>query len=157
MSDLVVKRGVPSKYTSDMCDTIIKIAASGGHIAEMRVAIDCRSKETWYRWKKEYPEFAEAVEYAELVSQAYWERLGHDGLQSKSFNATTYALIMNNKFGDDYKRSGTGANSSTEITINTVTLSSEQIQQRITQKLDKLKSLGVTLEHVPSKLIEEHD
>lgn len=138
-------RGRPSKYHPSMCDTIIEVAAQGGHIAEMRLAIDCRSKETWYYWQDTYPEFKEAVEYAQLVSQAFYEKIGLKGAcgQIKYFNATTYALIMNNKFGDEYKRTNSGAN--TEITINQLNMSPEQLEQKIQAKMKLLESMGVNL------------
>lgn len=141
------KTGPVPKYQPSYCEEIIKVAAEGGHIAQMRVAIDCRSKETWYRWINEYPEFKEAVEYAELISQAFYERLGLMGAMGevKNFNATTYALIMNNKFSDEYKRSGNSSN--TEITINQVNMTPEQLEQKIAQKLQRLRSFGVVHEH----------
>jgi hypothetical protein len=54
---------------------------------------------------------------------------------------------MNNKFGNEYKRNA----SSTEVTItnNTLNLTSEQVTEKIAQKMEKLKSLGVDIEHVP--------
>lgn len=144
MSDLIKKRGAPTKYTPDMCDKIIEVAAQGGHITEMRLAIGAYSKETWYRWKEEHPEFAEATELAELISLVWWERRGREGISEKNFNATVYAMIMNNKHKNEYSRN-TGSNN-TEITINTVNLSPEQIEQKIAQKLEKLRTLGITWE-----------
>lgn len=136
-----------SKYTPDMCQTITEIASNGGHVSEMMIALGISSKETFYRWQQEYPEFKEAYNLSKLVSQAYYERLGLKGALGEipNFNASTYALIMNNKFSDEYKRSGSGG-SHTEITVNTLNLSPEQIESKIAQKIEKLKSLGVTLE-----------
>lgn len=136
------KRGAPTKYQPEFCDRIIREAEQGGHIPAMMAAIGCMSKDTWYRWKEEHPEFKEAVEAAELVSQAHYERLGYMGMtgQIPNFNATIFALIMNNKFKHDYSRSSNGP--STEITINTVNLPPEQFREKIAQKLEKLRSLG---------------
>lgn len=146
INDLVVSRGRPTNYRPEMCDKIIEVAGRGGHIAEMRLSIGVYSKETWYEWKEKYPEFAEAVRIAELVSLVWWERYGRDNLTTKNFSATSYAMIMNNKFKDDYSRTGSG---NTEITINTVNLSPEQLEQKIAQKLDKLRTLGITLDSEP--------
>lgn len=144
----LVKTGPKPKYLPQYCEDIIEVAASGGHIPAMMLKIGVRSKETWYRWQKEYPEFKEAVEFANVVSQATYEELGYRGLtgQIKFFNATTYAMIMNNKFGDEYKRNGS---SDTEINIvnNTLNLTPDQVNQKIAQKIEKLKSLGVDIEH----------
>jgi len=142
----LVKRGPESRYTPDMCDRILKIASEGGHTAKMMMELGIASKETFYRWQNENPEFKEAYALSKLVSQAYYEELGLQGAigEIPNFNASTYALIMNNKFSDEYKRSGSGSH--TEITVNTLNLSPEQIENKIAQKLERLKSLGVTLD-----------
>jgi hypothetical protein len=143
------KKGAPALYTTNMCQQIIDIASQGGHIPAMMDAIGIKSKDTWYRWQKEYPEFKDAVNQAEIKSQAFYEHLGLKALLGEipHFSATTYALIMNNKFGNEYKRNA----SSTEVTItnNTLNLTSEQVTEKIAQKMEKLKSLGVDIEHVP--------
>jgi len=142
--------GPKPKFNTEYCDHIVSVASQGGHIPAMMVAIGIKSKDTWYRWQREYPEFKEAVEWAEIVSQAYLEKVGLQGMLGEipNFNSTTYALIMNNKFGSEYKRNPNG-NAGTEINItnNTLNLTSEQVQQKIAQKLEKLKSLGVDIEH----------
>lgn len=151
----LIKRGPKPQFKPEYCDAITSIASSGGHIPAMMLSIGIKSKDTWYRWQREYPEFKEAVEFAEIISQATHEEIGLQGMTGKipNFNSTTYALIMNNKFGKDYKRNPNGSSgSSTEINItnNTMNLTSEQVQQKIAQKLEKLKSLGVDIEHTGS-------
>jgi hypothetical protein len=143
------KKGAPSLYDVNMCQRIVDIAAQGGHIAAMMDCLGIKSKDTWYRWQKEYPEFKEAVVQAEIKSQAFYEHLGLQALLGEipHFSATTYALIMNNKFGNDYKRNA--ASTEVNITNNTMNLTSEQVTQKIAQKMEKLKSLGVDIEHVP--------
>jgi hypothetical protein len=63
------------------------------------------------------------------------------------FNVTAMAMIMNNKFPESYSR-GTGGNNSenTSITINNLNLTPAQINDRIAQKLERFKSLGIELE-----------
>lgn len=145
------KPGPKPKFEPWMCDKIIEVAAEGGHIPAMMSAINVFSKETWYRWKNDYPEFKEAVEKSEIVSQAFYEKLGLLGTmgQIKNFSATTYMITMNNKFGDEYKR-GTGGNN-TEITINQVALSSDQLALKIAQKAEQLKMLGVDITKLGDK------
>lgn len=139
------RRGPETKYSPDMCATVLQIASTGGHIAKMLVELGV-CKDTFYRWQKQFPEFKAAVEHAKDVSQAFYEELGLRGLTGDipHFNATVYALVMNNKFGDDYRR-GSGSNTEVTITNNTVQLTADEITQKISQKLDKLKSLGVDL------------
>lgn len=141
--------GRPSTYKPEYCEKIIDAAAQGKHIAGMMMAINVKSKETWYEWKKKYPEFNSAVEFAtNVVSKAFYEEVGLRGMMGEieKFNATTWATVMNNKFKDEYSRGPNGAG--TEITINTVNYSSEEMTQKIAQKLEKMKSLGVDLSGV---------
>lgn len=142
----MVKSGPESKYSPEMCNIILEVAKRGGHVAEMMVQLNIASKETFYRWQQEHPEFKESYQASKLVSQAFYEKLGLSGAMGEipNFNASTYALIMNNKFSDEYKRSGSGGGH-TEITVNTLNLSPEQIESKITQKLEKLKSMGLEL------------
>jgi len=139
----IVRPGPESKYSPEACDKIIKIAAQGGHIPAMCLAAGCRSKDTWYRWQDEHPEFKEAVEMAKLVSQAFYESIGLKGMlgEIKDFNSTIFAMVMNNKFREDYSR-GTGNNTEVTINNNTLNLTSEQIKDRIAQTMEKLQSLG---------------
>lgn len=141
------RRGPIEKYAPSYCETVIEIASQGGHVSKMLMALKI-SRDTFYRWQKTHPDFKEACEYSKEISQAFYEELGLRGIlgEIEKFNSMTYALIMNNKFGAEYKR-GTGGGSNTEVTINqnNLSLTSEEIQTKITQKLEKLKGLGVTI------------
>lgn len=140
-----MKPGPVSKYSPDMCDKIKSAAAEGKHIAGMMCEIGISSNETWYRWQKEHPEFGKAVKEADIISLAFYEENLLRGALGEipGFNATAMATIMNNKFRKEYSRSGTGG---TEITFNTLNLSDSEKMQKITQKLERLKSLGVDIE-----------
>ena len=135
-----------SKYSPEMCDKIIEVASKGGHIPAMMLAIGVKSKDTWYRWIKDHPEFKEAVEFAKISNQAFMEDIGMRAIVGTipNFNSPTYALVMHNKFKEDYKRD-TGGGDHVEVTINNLNLTSEEISLKIAQKLQKLKGLGVDI------------
>lgn len=144
---IVPKRGAPPKYEPWMCDAIIEVAAEGGHIAAMCVKIGIRSEDTFHRWKKEIPEFGAAYDEARLVSKAVYETRLMQGSMGfiPGFNATAFAMLMNNKFPEDYKRGANGnstAPSTTEITINQLSLSNNELRDKINQKLELLKIAG---------------
>lgn len=136
--------GGNTKYRPEMCDVVVQVAHDGGFHAAMMVALDI-GNDTFYRWKREIPEFKEAVEKADLVSLALQEAALMDGMlgKIKGYNFSANAMILNNKYKSLYQRADGGSN--TEITINTVNLSPEQLDSKIAQKLEKLKSMGIEL------------
>jgi len=156
-------RGPKEKYTPEACEAVIAVAASGGHIPAMIIAAGARSKTTFYTWQDKHPEFKEACEYAKIVSQEFYEDLGVKGItgQIDKFNATTFCLLMNNKFGDEYKRSGTGNHTDINITNTTLNLSDDEVKAKIIQKLQNISNLGddvgqykqLTIEAEPIRVI----
>lgn len=143
----VPKVGAPTKYTPDACQAIINAAAEGEHIHGMMIAAGANSKTTYYAWQKEHAEFKEACEYAKVVSQAFWEKLGLFGTLGKirGFNATSWLTTMNNKFSEDYSRTGTTQGGTTNINFNTVNLSDEQKITRIKSLMQKLAGSGINI------------
>ncbi len=142
--EVMPRPGPVSKYKPEYCQALLQVAEEGGHIAAMRAALGGISKDTWYRWQEDHPEFKHAVEHAKLLSQVFYEKLGLKGIQGdvRYFNAATYALVMHNKFEDDYKKSA-GSNTEINVVNNTLNLTSEEVQIKIDQKLEKLKALGM--------------
>ena len=139
------KPGPKSKYEPWMCEKIIEVASEGGHIPAMCQAIGIKSEDTFHRWKREHEDFGKAYEEARTISQGVYESLLLQGAlgKIKNFNFNAMAMIMNNKFPNEYKRSATGSN--TEVTINQLNMSPEQVSAKINQKLEKLKSMGIEL------------
>ena len=136
-----IKQGRPSLYDPKMCEIVIEIAKEGGFRAAMCVGLGITER-TFNKYIKDFPEFANAVEFAELILLAQQEELLQLGAQGKiknyDFRANSY--ILNNKYKQLYDKSG---GNNTEVTINTINLTPEQIQNKIAQKLEKLKSLGI--------------
>ncbi len=140
------KMGRPTGYQPWMCDKIIEIASQGGHRAQMIVALGVRSDTTIDDWCEKYPEFKEAYALSKIHSQAFYEELNLKGTMGEidRFNVTGLALTMNAKFSNEYKRPGsTGATNNTEININAINLSPQQIDNKIAQLLEKFKSQGL--------------
>lgn len=110
-----------TKYEPWMNEAVIDVARNGGHVAQMCHKIGIKSFETFYRWLERYPKFKESYDESKLISQSCYEEIGFQGMlgQIKGFNFSTWAMIMNNKFSKDYKRSATGQSSGTEINIGT--------------------------------------
>lgn len=150
------KPGPKCKYEYWMCAKIKEIAGSGGHIPAMCRAIGINSEDTFHRWKREIPEFKEAYEEAKMISKSVYENILLQGAmgQIPHFNFNSVAMIMNNKFPDEYKRGANGSNTNTEITINQLNLTPEQIDYKIQALLEKRRARGIDIIE-PEYLIED--
>ncbi len=139
------KRGPKSKYRPKMCEEIKKAAAKGCHVSGMCVAIGIASEDTFFRWVRENEEFAAAYKEAQLISKAFYEEQllrGSLGL-IKGFNATSMAMIMNNKFPEDYKRGAGGSNTEINIgSINQVAVDPAELDRKLEEAKAKLRALN---------------
>jgi hypothetical protein len=57
------------------------------------------NQDTWERWLKDEPGFAELIEYCRQICHSWWLKKGRTNLGNVNFNARLYALQMNNRFG----------------------------------------------------------
>lgn len=139
------KQGPKSKYNPKFCEVIKEAAAKGSHVAGMCVAIGIASEDTFFRWVREIPEFNEAYKEAQLISKAFYEEQllrGSLGLV-KGFNATSMAMIMNNKFPEDYKRGAGGSNTEINIgSINSIAVDPEELDRKLEEAKAKLRALN---------------
>lgn len=144
-----------TKYYPDMCDTILDIAQEGGHVSQMCVKLGI-SKDTFYRWLDRYDEFSEAYAQSKLISQAVHEEMLLAGAMGriKNFNFNAMAMLMNNKFPQDYKRSATGSN--TEINIGSINSIEKMDAKDLDAKIEQLQEkLG--LAHSEEETTDEQD
>lgn len=149
--EFIPKDTPKTKYEPWMCDKIIQVASEGGHVSSMCTELGIKSRDTFYRWLELYPEFKEAYETAQLHSQSFYENLLLAGAcgKIKNFNFSSVAMIMNNKFSDEYKRSANGAN--TEISIGSI----NSIEALDTKALDdKIKGLTKQLKYMGVETVE---
>lgn len=101
--------GRPSEYNPDYCQQVIKHMSTGLSFESFAGKL-LISKQTLYRWRKEYPEFSDAVDCGFNACQLFWETQGVDGLYSsssrdsegnstsKSMNAPVWKFNMQNRF-----------------------------------------------------------
>lgn len=137
---------------------MIEISSRGGHNAEMCIALGLKSEDTFYRWKREIPEFKAMCDEARLYGKSFYDNLllrGAAGLVP-NFNATATMGIVNNKFAEDYKRNADGSSNTPSIgTVNIVNLNSDELQYKIAQKLEVLKRYGEIYDVLPEPSKEE--
>lgn len=153
------RSGSPVEYSSGMCQTVVNVAKAGGFEAAMCVALNI-SPTTFRSYQEKYPEFKEAVEFANTIILAMQEKNLQDGIVGKTegkYNFSANAYVLNNKYKQLYS-SASGSNN-TEITINQINLSPEQITAKIAQKLEKLQTMGIVVkpEDVTIPSIEEEN
>ena len=100
----VTKVGRPTKYRKEMCDQVIELGKEGASLHEIAYELDI-CFDTLNEWKKEKPEFSEAISRAQKLSQGWWEKSGRKAVfgEQKFFSAQGYSLQMRNRFPDDWR------------------------------------------------------
>lgn len=91
-----------TKYDPKMCETVIELGKTGASQKIMYSHLGI-SKTTADRWKKEKPEFAEAMDRAVVESQAWWEREALANLNNRTYNTRLFEVVTRAQFPADYK------------------------------------------------------
>ncbi len=97
------KGGRPTKYKPEMCQQAIALMSEGisitGVAAELGIC-----KDTIHAWKKQHPEFGDALKRGSELSQAWWEKVGINGTlgKIKGFQPSTWSFNMRNRFSGDW-------------------------------------------------------
>ncbi len=104
---MTIKDGNPynqRKYTPEMIDLMLNDFRDGTSITGVCVTLDI-SRETYHRWKKENPEFADAAARGEAISQRFWEKKGQAGVfgEIDKFSGSSWQFVMKNRFRADYR------------------------------------------------------
>ena len=95
------KVGRPTKYDESFCEVVIEQMGKG-YSKEATAGYLEISKETFYNWMREHPEFLDAVQIGEAKSQRTWESKAVDysvhTKDGKRLDSRIYALQMKNRF-----------------------------------------------------------
>ena len=94
----------PTKYVfkPEMCDRIIAMGREGASQKMMFADIGI-NKGVADTWKKNYPEFADALDSAVTNAQAYWEREILANVNNKGFNSRLAEIALRGQFQQDYR------------------------------------------------------
>ncbi len=57
------------QYAPELCDLVVQIGAKGGTVAMMRAACEIGTF-TFNKWRRDFAEFSEAVDYAKTLAEA---------------------------------------------------------------------------------------
>ena len=99
--------GRPTKYRPEFPDRVRAYLADGYSQTACAGKLGI-SHETFIVWKKEIPEFSEAIKEGEAASQSWWEDRGRDAVTNGEFNPTVWWRNMQNRFGWREKTEVTG-------------------------------------------------
>ena len=93
-----------SKYVfkPEMCERIIELGKQGASQKMMFADIGI-NKNIAAAWKKNHPEFADALDSAVTNAQAYWEREILANVNNKAFNSRLVEIALRGQFQEDYR------------------------------------------------------
>jgi hypothetical protein len=90
------------KFTPEMAKVVIELGKVGASQKAMYAAIGI-SKTTAAKWKKDYPEFEEAMSMATTHGQAFWENMMLANIDNRAFNSRVAEIALRGQYPDDYK------------------------------------------------------
>lgn len=89
--------GRPTKYNSEMCKIAYNEFCEGASITEVSAILGI-TRETFYDWDKNNPEFSDAVKKGLMQSEAWWMKRGRLELCNKEFSPALWYMNMKNRF-----------------------------------------------------------
>jgi hypothetical protein len=90
------------EFKPEMCDQLIELGKAGASQKMMfaNIGISSGAAQTF---KKNHPEFAEALDMAITHSQAYWETQLLANVENKAFNSRVAEIALRGQFPSDYR------------------------------------------------------
>lgn len=93
--------GRPTVYKPEMCDALEEIGALGATKVQMAAHLGV-SKQTFYTWMNEHPEFLDAVNHAMTLSESKFSQTLQENMvthgKDTKFNTGVAALIARNAY-----------------------------------------------------------
>lgn len=92
--------GRPSEYRPEFCELVEELGAQGKSKIQMAAACGVSKIDTIDYWCAKFPEFSDAFGKAMILSQAFWEEIGREGVwdvEGRKLN-TTYPKQMAARF-----------------------------------------------------------
>jgi len=79
-------------------DEVVALAEVGASDVEIVDYLDI-SKDLFYRFIEDEPEFSSTIKKAHVKCEVWWQRNGRTNLDGKEFNSTLWYMNMKNRFG----------------------------------------------------------
>jgi hypothetical protein len=90
------------EFKLEMCDQLIELGKTGASQKMMFASIGITSGAA-QTFKKNHPEFAEALDMAVTHSQSFWETMFLANVENKAFNSRVAEIALRGQFGDTYR------------------------------------------------------
>jgi hypothetical protein len=90
------------EFKPEMCDQLIELGKTGASQKMMFASIGITSGAA-QTFKKNHPEFAEALDMAVTHSQSFWETMLLANVENKAFNSRVAEIALRGQFGDTYR------------------------------------------------------
>jgi hypothetical protein len=99
---VAAKKPANYKYDPAMCERMVELGKLGA--SQKMIWSDLGiSKNTAESYKKNHPEFAEALDLALVHSQAHWERELLANIENKGYNSRLAEIALRGQFQQDYR------------------------------------------------------
>ena len=99
---MAAKKPANYKYDPAMCERMVELGKLGA--SQKMIWSDLGiSKNTAESYKKNHPEFAEALDLALVHSQAHWERELLANIENKGYNSRLAEIALRGQFQQDYR------------------------------------------------------
>lgn len=133
--------GRPKEFKPEYCDLLRAFRARGYSISAFCSYVSI-SRDSFYRWKHEYPEFKEAADVSDNDSEFYFEKKSHAIIEGEIEASTQQVAMLKEERSRQHGVLKEKDSTKTEINIGNMnvlqTLSDEQLQLTIAEKLKKL-------------------
>jgi transposase len=138
--------GRPSKYNKKHCKTVLDLMKKGESVVACCAELSI-SRETFYQWVKEYPEFSDTYKIGMVYAERWWENIGKKGVLSLEFKSSDgtsgrvhpgmYSFFMKNRFHWTDRVEQTIAADINTTADDVTNLTPEQRKQRIAELMQK--------------------
>lgn len=140
----------PTDYKPAFCAEVYKFASAGLSETKIIAQLDV-SRSTFYRWKKEHPEFKDAVERGAVKFDARHEELGEQGmLKTMDIDYQFWRDLGKYRNGWTDKVTS-GVTNNTQINIDQMNVLNEQSNEEllafIKSQMEKHPELTQVIEH----------
>lgn len=99
--------GRPTLYRPEYCEKVIELGRQGCSVVEMAAEIGVSRNALETEWTTQHPEFLEAFTQAKQFSQAWWEKVGREGMFESpggvKLNPSIWSRSMAARFPHDWR------------------------------------------------------